>query len=100
MHGFQIYGDCPLPKIPVILKYQHSHFHCNICEKFDFTGILWGYPILVVRKMYQTMGKCSYEIKPYREMPVSITSKTHVDVMFLEFNANNFPYNIYVHFMG
>ena len=33
--------------------------------------------------MYQTMGKCNYEIKPYREMPVSITSKTHVDVMFV-----------------
>ena len=39
-----------LPKIHVILKSPHSHFHCNICGEFYFTGILWGYPTLVVGK--------------------------------------------------
>ena len=30
VQGFQIYGDCMLPAIPVILKSPHSDFHCNI----------------------------------------------------------------------
>ena len=25
--GFQVFGDCPLPKITVILKSPHSHFY-------------------------------------------------------------------------
>ena len=57
VQGFQIYGDCPLPKIPVILKSPHSHFHCNICGEFDFTGILWGYPTLVVGKSCINYGE-------------------------------------------
>ena len=86
--GFQIYGDCPLPKIHVILKFPHSHFHCNNCGGFYFTGIFWEYPTLVVGKscMYQLWGNhviMKYEIKLYREMHVSFTSKTHVDVMFV-----------------
>ena len=81
----QGFTGCLLGNQSVILKYQHSNFHCNICEKFDFTRILWGYPILVVRKSCIKLWEnvCKYEIKPYKEMPVSITSKTHVDVMFV-----------------
>jgi hypothetical protein len=37
VRGFQIYGDCLLPTIPVIFKSLHSDFHCNICRGFDFT---------------------------------------------------------------
>ena len=33
--GFQIYGGCVLPAIPVILKSPHSDFRCNICREFD-----------------------------------------------------------------
>ena len=44
---FKFMGIACYPKIPVILKSPHSHFHCNICGEFDFTGILWGYPTLV-----------------------------------------------------
>ena len=59
--GFQINGDCPLPEIHITFKSPHSHFHCNICGEFYLTGILWGYPTLVVGKSY--MGKpCNYEI--------------------------------------
>jgi hypothetical protein len=50
VRGFQIYGDCMLPTIPVILKSPYSDFHCNICRDFDFTGILWGYPTSDVGK--------------------------------------------------
>ena len=50
VRGFQIYGDCMQPTIPVILKSPYSDFHCNICREFDFIGILWGYPTLDVRK--------------------------------------------------
>ena len=57
VRGFQIYVDCQLPKIPVILKFPHSHFHCNICGEFDFTGILWGYPTLVVGKSCINYGE-------------------------------------------
>ena len=57
MRGFQIYGDCMLPAIPVILKSPYSDFHCNICREFDFTGILWGYPILDLGNHVSTMGK-------------------------------------------
>jgi hypothetical protein len=57
VRGFQIYGDCLLPKIPVILKSPHSHFHCNICGEFDFTEILWGYPTLVVGKSCINYGE-------------------------------------------
>ena len=57
VRGFQIYGDCPLPKILVILKSPHSHFHCNICGEFDFTGILWEYPTLVVGKSFIKYGE-------------------------------------------
>ena len=30
VRGFQIYGACMLPAIPVILKSPYSDFHCNI----------------------------------------------------------------------
>ena len=50
--GFQIYGDCMLPTIPVVLKPPYSDFHCNICREFDFTGKLLGYPTLDVGKSY------------------------------------------------
>ena len=39
-----------VPTIPVIWKSPYSDFHCNICREFDFTGILWGYPTLDIRK--------------------------------------------------
>ena len=39
VQGFQIYGDCLVPQIPVILKSPHSHFHCG---EFDFTKL--NYP--------------------------------------------------------
>ena len=29
VRGFQIYGDCMLPTIPVILKSPYSDFHCG-----------------------------------------------------------------------
>ena len=57
VRGFQIYGDCMLPTIPVVLKPPYSHFHCNICGKFDFKGILWGYTILVVGKSFINYGE-------------------------------------------
>jgi hypothetical protein len=57
VRGFQIYGDCMLPTIPVILKSPYSDFHCNICREFDFTGILWGYPILDVGKSCINYGE-------------------------------------------
>ena len=83
---FKFMGIACLPIIPVILKSPHSHFHCNICGEFDFTGILWGYPTSCREIMYQLWGNnviMKYEIKLYREMHVSFTSKTHVDVMFV-----------------
>ena len=57
VRGFQIYGDCMLPTIPVILKSPYSDFHCNICREFDFTGILWGYPTLDVGKSCINYGE-------------------------------------------
>ena len=73
VRGFWIYEDCPLPKIPVILKSPHSHFHFNICGEFYFTGILWGYPTLVVRKSecgdFKFMG-----IACYPKIPVILKS--------------------------
>ena len=38
VRGFQNYGDCLLPKIPVILKSPYFYFHCNICKQFDLQG--------------------------------------------------------------
>ena len=57
VRGFQIYGDCMLPTIPVVLKPPYSDFHCNICREFDFTGILWGYPTLDVGKSCINYGE-------------------------------------------
>jgi len=57
VRGFQIYGDCMLPTIPVILKSPYSDFHCNMCREFDFTGILWGYPTLDVGKSCINYGE-------------------------------------------
>jgi hypothetical protein len=57
VRGFQIYGDCMLTTIPVILKSPYFDFHCNICREFDFTGILWGYPILDVGKSCINYGE-------------------------------------------
>ena len=57
VRGFQIYGDCMLPTIPVILKCPHFDFHCNMCKEFDFTGMLWGYPTLDVGKSCINYGE-------------------------------------------
>ena len=57
VQGFQIYGDCMFLAIPVILKSPRSDFHCNIWREFDFTGILWGYPTLDVRKSCINYGE-------------------------------------------
>ena len=57
VRGFQIYGDCMLPTIPVVLKPPYSDFHCNICREFDFTWILWGYPTLDVGKSCINYGE-------------------------------------------
>jgi hypothetical protein len=58
VRGFQIFGDCMIPAIPVILKSPHSDFHCNyILKEFDFTGILWGHPTLDVGKSCINYGE-------------------------------------------
>ena len=41
-----------------------------------------------------------YEIKLYREMHVSFTSKTHVEVMFVGIQRKQYSRNIYVHVTG
>jgi len=43
---FKFMGIACIAAIPVILKYPHSDFHCNIYREFAFTGILWGFPAL------------------------------------------------------
>ena len=80
-------GIACIPAIPVTFK-THTLISTVIFEgKFDFTGILWGYPTSVVGKSCNNYGGnhviMKYEIKLYREMHVSFTSKTHVDVMFV-----------------
>ena len=47
---FKFMGIACIPAIPVILKYPHSDFHCNICREFDFAGILRGFPAKDVGK--------------------------------------------------
>ena len=59
MRGFQIFGDCLLPKISVILKSPHPHFYCNICGEFYVT---MGKPCVIMK----------YEIKLYREISVKV----------------------------
>ena len=54
---YHIYEDCPLPRVPVILKSPHSHFHCNICREFDFAKILWDCPTLVLGKSCINYGE-------------------------------------------
>ena len=52
---FKFMGIACIPAIPVILKYPHSDFRCNICREFDFAGILQGFPVkfrLITCKVY------------------------------------------------
>ncbi len=49
-------SGCMLPTIPIILKSPHPDFLCNICRKFDSTGILWGSCISSSKIMYQPWG--------------------------------------------
>ena len=50
VQGFPIYGDCMYTHNPCNFEIPHSYFHCNICRKFDFKGILRGFPALDVGK--------------------------------------------------
>ena len=47
---FKFIGIACILAIPVILKYPHSDFHCNICREFDFAGILQEFPAKDVGK--------------------------------------------------
>ena len=38
VQGFQLYGDCMLPTIPVILKSPHSDFHVKIVRILTLQG--------------------------------------------------------------
>ena len=67
VRGFQIYGDCMLPTIPVVLKPPYSDFHCNICREFDFTGILRGIPALDVGKPCNNLIFLRYPCKICRD---------------------------------
>ena len=35
---FKFMGIACIPAIPVILKFPHSDFHCNICREFALQG--------------------------------------------------------------
>ena len=90
----------PAIKIKILRKQWKclcSDVICRLSSLFNILALL----LLASPLLWSHLRPCiKYEIKLYREIHLNFTSMTHVDVMFLGFNANTFPCNTYVHFMG
>ena len=67
VQGFQIYGDCMYTRNPCNFEIPHSYFHCSICRKYDFTGILRGFPALDVGKPCNNLIFLKYPCKICRD---------------------------------